>query len=247
MLDLLTIDEYEERAGTRSIGILKRIFDLNRGLAVIDYKKITSDDFNGVEGHEVDWAILQAVECKIFNKDIFEKHNLLTSKLQQHVAVFSGVTVPEDYALVKNDIEASTAIVFNALSKMFSSDALVVTAEKPVAIDVDEFETLWNIYPKRGGRRVGKSEAKKYFTANFRSQKKLDLLTRAVRNYIGQDYPKDMVRFMRNDYYLDWVDEAEDTAVGVSYEAAVADCQKNMLFPIKDHYEMRDDKKWYRR
>ena len=112
-------------------------------------------------------------------------------------------------------------------------------------IDInEEFDRLWNIYPKRNGLRVGKGEAKKYFKTHFKSKKKRDLLEKAIINYTAVDvFPRDMKRFMLNDFYMDFLEAAKDQ--GMTYEAVVKHCADNDLKPIGEHYAMADDTLWY--
>ena len=70
---------------------------------------------------------------------------------------------------------------------------------------VEQFESFWNLYPKRKGKKVGKQVALNMFIKlNFQNGEYGDLM-RAVRNYSDEEYPKDAERFLKNEYWRDWV------------------------------------------
>jgi len=124
-------------------------------------------------------------------------------------------------------------------------DEITIQVPQPGAVDIDgAFEYLWNIYPRRNGLRVGKGEAKKYFKTHFKSKKKRDLLEKAIINYTAVDvFPRDMKRFMLNDFYMDFLEAAKDQ--GMTYEAVIKHCADNDLKSIGEHYAMAGDNLWY--
>lgn len=258
MLDLVpktTISKIAEQAGPLALGVLKLLFDTHQRVPVIKWEDVDNSIFCGATARDVNKVLDVGASVGVFDGGKLKNDGVLTSCLMQHVAVFTGAEIPEEHCLISAD--GATDAVHLALIEMFGAKAnsLVVqnnvqsTGEVTREVTGEVFEHLWDLYPKRNGRRLGKSDAKRFFMANFKSKSKINLLERAILNYIeglGEISARDMVRFMRNDFWLDWVDEAEDTSVGVSYESAVYDCKKNDLFPVSHHYEMRTDGLWYR-
>ena len=253
MLDLIpkkTIDEYLEIAGVNSLGVLKVIFDARQGIPVIDLDKLHDSISDIVTDEELGGAVSAAVKAGVFNEDKFLNDSVLTSKLMQYVALFTGVDIPGEHRIIEDSVNIAIQETHDALSAMFDANwdkMLSTKSQGAVVVADDVFDRLWKMYPSRNGRKIGKSDAKKFFKSNFKSQKKIDLLERAISNYIdgrGDVSARDMVRFMRNDFYLDWVEDAEND--GVSYEDAVFDCRKNNLFPVSDYYEFGLDELWHK-
>jgi hypothetical protein len=76
-------------------------------------------------------------------------------------------------------------------------------------ISLKGFEEWWEEYPKRNGVRLGKMECKKLFA--FLKEEDLFLLVKATRNYanckqVKDGYAKDPVRFLRNDFWRDFIE-----------------------------------------
>ncbi len=76
-----------------------------------------------------------------------------------------------------------------------------------------KFKEFWELYPKRQGKRVGKAEAKKYFVAKIKDEEFLSIM-QAVRNYASSTgcrngYAKDAIRFLRQDFWKDWIEESK--------------------------------------
>jgi len=65
------------------------------------------------------------------------------------------------------------------------------------------FQTFWEAYPLRNGKRVGKADAVKAF-AKIKPTDRGDLML-AVKSYAATcgDFAKDPVRFLRNDFWRD--------------------------------------------
>ncbi|HBJ34277.1 MAG TPA: hypothetical protein DDZ51_05830 [Planctomycetaceae bacterium] len=65
------------------------------------------------------------------------------------------------------------------------------------------FQTFWEAYPLRNGKRVGKADASKAF-AKIKPTDHADLML-AVKSYAATcgDFAKDPVRFLRNDFWRD--------------------------------------------
>jgi hypothetical protein len=80
-------------------------------------------------------------------------------------------------------------------------------------IYTDFFKKFWEIYPKRNGKKVGKKETWEYFKDKIKEED-LENLMVATRNYanskIAKDnYAKDPVRFLKKDYWRDWIEPPE--------------------------------------
>lgn len=249
MLDLYpkkTIEKYVDRAGVKALGFLKVLIDEAKPGAVIVRENISVEHIPTFEEWEIDFAILAAVEVGVFDKEFFTKFGILTSRIMQAVAILADEDIFEAYRLINaDDKNNATVIVHTALSEMLAVNTTAMVPQGDVVTDDDEaFEALWAIYPRRNGRKVGKANAKKIFKRDFKHPYMRANLEIAIRNYAAADtLPKDMERFMKNSYWKDWMEEEQDT--GISYEEAVADCQKNNKFPISKHYEMHDDMLWY--
>jgi len=255
MLDLIQKDKLDliiaSRSGLTGLGFLKTLLDAHKGKPSIAWPETDKKllDVDGITADEINASIVSAVESGIFNNDKFLNNSVLTSELMQSIAIFSGGAVPEDILLIDNDVKTATDCVYSALNDMFSSSNTQVSVinQGSLVVADDAFARLWEMYPSRNGRKIGKADAKKFFNSNFKSQKEIDLLERAILNYIdgrGDISARDMKRFMHNDFYLDWVEDAESD--GISYEDAVLDCKKNNLFPVSRHYGFGSDELWHK-
>lgn len=69
------------------------------------------------------------------------------------------------------------------------------------------FERWWNITPKRNGRRVGKKEASTLFRVIPISDYKD--LNRATLNYSSNETIRDPCRFLKNDYWKDFISDID--------------------------------------
>ena len=98
------------------------------------------------------------------------------------------------------------------------------TNDTPTSTDVDEqlivvdFEDAWTSYPKRKGKRVGKAAAKAKWD-KLTTQDRVACFT-AIGHYrqacdAGETIAKDMERFLKADYWRDWMDPAEPSTNGV--------------------------------
>lgn len=75
------------------------------------------------------------------------------------------------------------------------------------------FEEFWKLYPYRRGKKLHKKEARELFM-KLKSASVAPIL-QAVRNYavsktVTDGYAKDAVRFLKNDFWQDWL-EPENT------------------------------------
>ncbi len=73
-----------------------------------------------------------------------------------------------------------------------------------------DFETFWNGYPKRGNKKVGKKECQDFIKQKIKPEEWVSLL-KATKNYANSDecksgYARDPIRFLKKDYWRDWID-----------------------------------------
>jgi hypothetical protein len=76
----------------------------------------------------------------------------------------------------------------------------------------NDFIEFWEKYPRRNGRKVGKKVT--YALWLKLSEFDKSLILKAVMNYANskvakEDYAKDPKRFIKNDYWRDWLEEAK--------------------------------------
>jgi hypothetical protein len=72
------------------------------------------------------------------------------------------------------------------------------------------FEKFWNLYPKRNGKKVGKQECQIFIKDKIKPNEHEPLL-KATGHYANSDevkrgYARDPIRFLKKDYWQDWVD-----------------------------------------
>ena len=87
------------------------------------------------------------------------------------------------------------------------------------------FDDFWRAYPIRNGRKVGKAETFKKFCQL--KEVDLPLIVQAARNYsISEDVKagigiRDPKRFLKDNYWRDWIEPSEGESSSGSYIAAV--------------------------
>lgn len=87
-----------------------------------------------------------------------------------------------------------------------------------------EFELFWSAYPARRGKKVGKQDALREFQRLKLQEPDIQKLMKAVRHYAASDeYPKDASRFLKNDYWRDWI------------EPPVAEARRPYLTKAQEH------------
>ncbi len=79
----------------------------------------------------------------------------------------------------------------------------------------DLFESFWNIYPSRDGTKATKKESLDFFKDHFKDDEQFNLLLRATINYanskqVKDGYAKDPIRFLKKDFWKDWIEKSED-------------------------------------
>lgn len=84
-----------------------------------------------------------------------------------------------------------------------------LTNEKPSGTSAysEAFERWWKIFPKRGGRVRGKKNAYPLFNRIPKSE--YQNLKKATDNYAKEKRIKDPERFLKNDYWKDFIEDAE--------------------------------------
>ncbi len=76
------------------------------------------------------------------------------------------------------------------------------------------FEEFWKLYPSRRGKKLLKGEALRMFKKTLKSTSFCSIF-QAVRNYgisktVTDGFAKDAVRFLKKDYWRDWLSPEED-------------------------------------
>jgi len=75
------------------------------------------------------------------------------------------------------------------------------------------FDIFWNIYPSRNGKKVTKKESRDYYFKHIKPDE-VELILKATRNYAdsefaGKGYIKDPIRFLKKDFWKDWIEPEE--------------------------------------
>jgi hypothetical protein len=88
----------------------------------------------------------------------------------------------------------------------------------------DTFEKFWTEYPRRNGKRVGKQATLKRFQS-LPQDDWPDIIKSAI-NYANSqvaknNYAKDPERFLKNDYWRDWIDSAGSMPLKEKDEAGI--------------------------
>lgn len=78
------------------------------------------------------------------------------------------------------------------------------------------FEEWWKIYPARKGIKAGKEAALEEFEKIIRSDEDFEQLMRATKRYGDVELPKDGERFLKKNYWRDWIGpDAKDVKPGI--------------------------------
>jgi hypothetical protein len=82
------------------------------------------------------------------------------------------------------------------------------------------FEDFWNAYPSRNGKKLLKQEAKEFYLKNIQDEEAV-LLLQATKNYAASKtamdgYAKDPVRFLKKNFWKDWIEPEEKTSKTLS-------------------------------
>lgn len=127
-----------------------------------------------------------------FNKD-FDKWEPSSKKIT--VKKPSSILIK---AVIKKDDKPST--------KMMNTKEKKETITKEIYISA--FLDFWKIYPTRKGRKVGKKKTKERFKQI--KAEEISLILGATKNYAESTqakdgYAKDPERFLKDDYWRDWI------------------------------------------
>lgn len=76
---------------------------------------------------------------------------------------------------------------------------------------METFEYFWSQYPRRNGKKLGKAKAERMFMKM--KPEEINEVFKALENYnrskqVYDGFPCDAPRFLRKDYYSDWLDGA---------------------------------------
>lgn len=148
--------------------------------------------------------IRDLVTLKAFDSDLWDNYQVLYSQ------EFSD-SVADAYAKRSNEI-----FDYDSLRRLYPVKVPVNPVNSPVKpqrkekkskeeknIYTEKFSLFWEIYPKRNGKKVGKQATWKKFQKLKLSD--LDLIIKNAENYgVGNDYPKDPERFLKDDFWRDW-------------------------------------------
>jgi hypothetical protein len=83
----------------------------------------------------------------------------------------------------------------------------------PNLINISQnFEKFWQAYPSRNGKKVTKKESLQFFKDHFKTEEEINLLLKATANYANscnEGFAKDPIRFLKKDFWKDWVESAK--------------------------------------
>ena len=90
-----------------------------------------------------------------------------------------------------------------------------VKKEKNNTFRPSDFETFWILYPKRRGRKAGKTECLEWYKAHIKNGDGA-LLLEAVKNYSASKeakdgFSRDPIRFLKKDFWRDFIGQNEGT------------------------------------
>jgi len=74
-------------------------------------------------------------------------------------------------------------------------------------VSCEPFDLLWKAYPPRNGKRLGKSEARKAFM-KINPMDHADVMIAVAKYASSGQMPKDASRFLKEDYWRDWLTTA---------------------------------------
>lgn len=143
------------------------------------------------------------------------QYGVLNPKNKAHNSV---INILSKYNLYKNN-KVHTSPLKGAKDK-----------DKDKELDKEElkdkaFEKWWPTYPMRNGKRVGKQDAKeKFLKLDFLDY---DNLKKATDNYSSEELPKDASRFLKKDYWKDWIEKRQEKDKKQSNEAQIRNTFKD--------------------
>ena len=86
--------------------------------------------------------------------------------------------------------------------------------EEEVEVYSDTVEQFWSKYPKRNGKRIGRGDCESYIR-NRIIKADLESLVTATQHYAESKqattgYAKDPIRFLKKDYWREWIEPEKD-------------------------------------
>ena len=184
----------------------------------------------------VNAIINSCLEWDIFNKKLYEEFNILTStgiqkrffeitKRRKEIEIinkFLLISLPENtntkwINVDNNSINESNSTQSKGKGKKRKAKEVIYSAA---------FEKWWLKYPKRNGRKVGKENSYKLFD-KINKTDWINLNT-ATENYIIEcnNLPKDPERFLKNDFWKDYIKPADNT--GTNQDDGAAEAQQRI-------------------
>jgi len=177
-----------------------------------------------VDKNKVNVIINSCIEWCIFEKKLFEDHSILTSKgIQKRYFKIcerrKQIEVVEDYLLVDVPEVDGQEIVYvniNPVNVNRSTQSKVKEIKGKKNTYSNEFESVWNITPKRNGTKQGKKPASLLFEKLSIEDKRK--VYKGLKNYASFiDLPTttqsamDLERFIRNRFFDDYQEEIKST------------------------------------
>jgi hypothetical protein len=166
-------------------------------------------------------VITDLIRLKVFHKELWEKHSIVFcekfineiddaySKRKNKCISLQGLLSLLSIKLRKKPSNGGNNTPRKPQSKVEKSKEKNIYKEK--------FDLFWSNYPKRKGKKVGKSITLELFEKLPLSD--LDRICVNAKNYgIDNEYPKDPERFIKNDFWKDWDSPQEsDTSSSSEY------------------------------
>jgi len=123
---------------------------------------------------------------------------------------------PSFLAAIKKDNPPLSKKIMPIITKdNITKDSVISTKVK---ITQEQFDAFWDEYPRRNGRKVGKSSAFEQMKKNIKPEELPALMT-AVKHYkVADTIAKDAERFLKKDYWRDWIEKPLDSDAPKHYE-----------------------------
>lgn len=215
------IELIESEHGIKGFGVLVKLYQKIYAYGYwINWDKKEEIMFSNrinVDRNEINDIINSCIEWNIFDKKVFEKYKVLTSRgIQkryfQIIKRREKIDIVNEYLLVdyneyldKDKIDVN----INLIDVNVNSQSKVKESKEDNNIYSKAFEKWWLTYPKRNGRRAGKAKSYRL----FKKIKKDDWgdLKKSTENYSKESgkYPKDPERFLKDDFWKEFINEIE--------------------------------------
>jgi hypothetical protein len=138
-----------------------------------------------------------------------EKESLLPPPTEE---VLNKYNLKIELYIINSDIEYinnkyGIDIKHNSIGSLSKANSYITVSPQLLQARLEEF---WSIYPKRNGRKAGKQECIDFISKNFKTEEELSQLIAATKNYANckqakENYAKDPIRFLKKDYWKDWL------------------------------------------